>query len=149
MSVEESLAGVWELASFYVERDGARTYPFGEDAGGRIVYDPGGWMSAVLMRRTIRSQAPGYSLEKARHASLEEKANAYDGYLSYSGRWHLERDGEATVVVHTVDLALVPTVIGSSLRRRARLEGDELVLDYETYSSRGTRRHFVLRWRRP
>ncbi|MEO1170598.1 MAG: lipocalin-like domain-containing protein [Myxococcota bacterium] len=142
-----NIVGVWELVSFHVELGGESTSPFGPEPFGRILYDSSGWMSAVLMK-TPRSSA-GASLESARHSTSEDKAQAFDEYLSYTGRWRVEDlDGETTVV-HEVDASLVPSVIGTALRRRATLDGDTLTLDYENRSRSGKERRFILRWRRP
>lgn len=73
----------------------------------------------------------------------EAKAAAYDSYLSYAGRWRVDGDE----VVHDVELALVPEVVGQEQRRRARMEGEELVLTYGVPARHGVAR-FELRWRR-
>lgn len=141
-----NIAGTWALVSFVVESDTGTTHPYGEDAFGRLLYDREGWMSAVLMTRP--RSAGSRSLEGARHASTEDKAQAFDEYLSYTGRWSAETLNGETWIAHHVDASLVPAVIGTTLRRRARVDGDQLVLDYETRSSSGRKRRFVLRWRR-
>jgi len=138
----EELVGAWSLVSFVVRRDGrSDRYPFGDDAEGLIVYEPSGRMSAVLSARGRSSGAT--RLEDAHRVRVEAKAASYDSYLSYAGRWRLEGDE----VVHDVELALVPEVVGQEQRRRVRLDGDELVLSYEVEGRRGMAR-FELRWRR-
>jgi hypothetical protein len=139
----QDLVGAWSLVSFVVHREGRPDrHPFGPDARGLIVYEPSGWMSAVLSAADRSSGAT--RLEDAHRSGADAKAQAYDSYLSYAGRWRME--GE--VVVHEVQLALVPEVVGQAQRRRVALEGDELVLSYELEGHRGTAR-FLLRWRRP
>lgn len=138
----QELVGAWTLVSFVVRRDGRPDrFPFGPDARGLIVYEPSGWMSAVLSAADRSSGAT--RLEDAHRVGEAEKAHAYDSYLSYAGRWRLE-GGE---VVHDVELALVPEVVGQSQRRRAAWDGEELVLAYEVAGRRGPAR-FELRWRR-
>lgn len=139
------IVGTWALADFVVEvSDGRRFHPFGEGARGRILYGEDGFMSAILSR----PERPGLStdgLEAAAAASDGAKARSFDSYLSYGGRWRLE----GGAVHHHVDLALVPDVVGTVLRRTARLDGDALVLTYDRPTRSGATARYVLRWRRP
>ena len=138
----EDLVGAWALESFVVRREGrADHHPFGADGGGLIVYERSGWMSAVLSATQRRSGAT--RLEDAHRVADDAKARAYDSYLSYAGRWWL--DGHE--VVHAVEHALVPEVVGREQRRRAAMDGDVLVLTYDVEGRRGLAR-FELRWRR-
>ncbi|MFT5433953.1 MAG: hypothetical protein ACI9OJ_004665 [Myxococcota bacterium] len=143
-SLAERIVGSWKLVNAEVTFSDGRpaAQPFGPDATGRIIYSPNGRMSAVLMAGP-RAGFSG-SLETSGRASTEEKAGAFDTYLSYSGRFHIEDD----TVVHTVDMALVPAVIGHELRRRATLSADRLKLSYERMPPSGVTRHFVLDWQR-
>ncbi|MEM6732031.1 MAG: lipocalin-like domain-containing protein [Myxococcota bacterium] len=145
--IRETLIGSWELLSFEVESDAGVAHPYGESGRGRIVYTASGHMSAVLSRSDRPALSAG-SLEAARGAEATDKARAFDDYLSYSGRWRLEERGDELWVHHTVDLALVPEVVGTTLERRARFEDDVLVLDYENRSRSGRQRRFVLRWKK-
>lgn len=138
----ETLLGAWSLVSFVVQRTGREDrHPFGIDARGLIVYEPSGWMSAVLSAADRSSGAT--RLEDAHRVDADAKGRAYDSYLSYAGRWRLEGDE----VVHDVHVALVPEVVGREQRRRASFDGEELVLSYEVEGRSGPAR-FVLRWRR-
>ena len=95
---------------------------------------------------TRSGRAPlGQGLETAARATPEAKAAAFDGYLSYAGRWHLDGDD----VVHTVEQALVPEVVGREQRRRLLLDGERLILSYVLSARSGIDRTFVLTWRRP
>jgi hypothetical protein len=140
----ERIVGSWKLLSAEVTFSDGRpaAQPFGPNATGRIIYSPSGTMSAVLMA----GPRAGFSasLETSGRASTQEKAGAFDTYLSYSGRFHVEDD----TVVHTVDMALVPAVIGDDLRRRATLNSDRLRLEYERTPPSGVTRHFALDWQR-
>lgn len=145
----DALLGTWELASFHVESDDGRPhrFPFGRSAQGRIVYAADGLMVAMLSRGTDAT-APSLSLETAHHASDRDKAAAFDRTLAYSGRWRLDGDS----IVHDVDLALAPGVVGrAQVRRVTWSEGPPvgLTLSYTRTSRRGTTHRFVLVWRRP
>jgi hypothetical protein len=81
-------------------------------------------------------------LERAHHASAEAKAAAFDGYMSYAGRWYVEGDE----VVHTVELALTPDAVGRAQRRTARLEAGGLCLTYDVTGRSGVVRNYRLDW---
>jgi hypothetical protein len=84
------------------------------------------------------------TLETTARASLEAKAAAFDRSMTYAGRWRVEGDE----VVHEVEHALAPGVVGRENRRRFRLAGDRLVLSYAIMPPSGVTRTFELTWRR-
>jgi len=136
------LLGAWSLVDWTIEYpDGRITRPFGQDPCGLIVYDGGGWMSAVLMRS---DRAP-FGTVDMRCVGMEEKTRAFDEYLSYAGRWSLE----GSTVRHEVALSLNPLLIGTTQIRKARIERGRLTLiAAERLVPSGTvRRHLIL-WRR-
>jgi len=137
------LLGAWSLVDWSIHYpDGRATQPFGAAPRGMIIYSPDGWMSAVLMRA---QRSPFGSLDM-RSVGLEERARAFDEYLSYTGRWHIQ---DATIV-HEVDLALNPQLMGTVQIRRPALSEAELTLHAEEpmMPSGDIRRHVIL-WRRP
>ncbi len=138
------LIGAWELVDFRITFDDERApvAPFGDDARGQLIYTAAGQMSAVLSAGE-RARLSVDGLERASTAPIAEKAAAFDSYLSYSGTYSI-RDGS---VVHRVELALVPNIIGNEQVRQARLDGDELWLTYDRDTARGPQ-HYALRWRR-
>lgn len=93
----EPLVGVWRLERWAAVFDDAGvSFPMGEDAKGRIVYEANGAMAAMLQRT---SGAPGPAGD----------------FVAYSGTWRLA-DG---AVHHDVAFASTPTWIGSTLSRTA------------------------------
>lgn len=139
----ERLIGTWTLEAFEVHRPGAEIlHPMGADALGRLSYGADGRMTAMLSR-SDRSALSVPRLEAYGRAPVEEKADAFDSFMAYAGRYSLE-DG---AVVHHVELASVPNIVGAHQRREANFEGETLVLRYTVTSSRGTRTN-ILRWRR-
>lgn len=140
------LVGTWLLADFVITfSDGrAPVHPLGADARGQIVYAADGRMMAVLSRA---DRAPlGVSrLEARAQATAAAKAVAFDSYVSYAGTWRVDGDE----VVHHVELALVPELVGVDNRRVARLDGDTLVLSYAVTARSGVERRYALRWARP
>lgn len=141
----EQLHGSWLLEDFIIRYADGRppSHPFGADARGLLMYTPDGRMSAILAREG-RPHLDASRLETSAKAPAEEKAAAFDSYLSYGGRWFTE--GEE--VVHSVEYALTPNLVGRENRRRASLDGDRIVLSYDVPARSGVTRHYSLTWRR-
>jgi len=142
----DQLHGSWLLERFVIRFADGRppVHPFGEDARGLLMYTPDGHMSAILSRAG-RPLLDASRLETSAKAPAEEKAGAFDSYLSYGGRWSIDGDE----VVHTVEYALTPNLVGRDNRRRAALDGDRVVLSYDVPARSGVTRHYSLTWRRP
>ena len=143
---EERLVGAWSLRRFVVTVDDGRPplYPLGASARGLVVYEPSGWMSAVLSRGD--RAGGGDTLEEADQATRSDKAAAFDSYLSYAGRWRLG-EGE---VHHEVQLALVPGMVGQTLTRKASLDDEGiLTLAYTRRTRGGHLATYTLHWSRP
>ena len=119
--------GVWKLVRF--ERkftDGRIDYPYGEKPVGRITYDKAGRMSAQLMRPGRRSTvAPGASFVTG-NASAEEIREAVEGFIAYYGTFDV--DESTQTVIHHVQACLVPSWVGTDLKRTYRFEANRLVL---------------------
>jgi len=146
----EQLHGSWLLERFVIRFADGRppVQPFGERARGLLMYTPDGRMSAILSRAD-RPPLAASRLETSAKAPAEEKAGAFDSYLSYGGRWTIEGDE----VVHAVEYALTPNLVGRDNRRRADFrpapDGDRVVLSYDVPARSGVTRHYSLTWRRP
>ena len=140
----EQLVGSWDLVSFEVELPGGeRVFPMGEDARGRLMYGADGRMSATLSEAS-RAHLSTPRLEAYAKAPAAEKVEAFDSFLAYVGRFTID----GTAVVHHVELASVPNIVGAQQRREATLDQGLLTLRYAVTSSRGTRTN-TLRWTRP
>jgi len=123
--VRGSLIGVWTLESCVrTFAEGHNEYPFGEKPVGRIEYDKEGRMFALLMRPGRRSTlAPGLELDAA---NVEEIREAVTGFVAYFGSY--EVDDASQTVTHHVKASLVPSWVGTSLKRSFRWDGARLVL---------------------
>lgn len=109
------LHGLWELVSWdRLDPQGRITYPFGRGPKGRLVYDPSGLMSAILMNPNPMDPATGGP-----------------SFMAYSGAYELEGD----IVSHAVDLCSDPSFVGLVLRRRVVPDGRGMIL--ETLSAAG------------
>lgn len=125
--------GVWRLISCERKsKDGGIDYPYGEKPIGRITYDKAGRMSAQLMRPGRRSTvAPGVSLI-AGNASVDEIREAVNGYIAYFGTFDV--DESAHTVIHHVQACLVPSWVGTDLKRTYRFNANRLALTAATTS---------------
>ena len=133
--------GVWRLQSMEVHsRDGKSTYPFGEDASGYICYTKEGFMSVSIMRRE-RGQ---YSSNDYLGGTIDERAAAAHGYLSYCGPYETTEDR----VIHHVEMSLFPNWIGQDLVRFYRFDGDRLFLTTDPFVIDGNEQIARLVWRR-
>jgi len=122
-TLRERLIGTWRLVSYQVSgADGSVVYPMGQDVDGLIMYVPDGHMSANLM-------VPGraaYTGGAAASATPAQLAAAAAGYFGYAGRF--EVDEVAGVVIHRIEVALMPNLAGSTQRRHVSLDGRRLTL---------------------
>jgi len=123
--------GVWKLNSCERKLPNGKTdYPYGEKPVGRITYDKAGRMSAQLMRPGRRSTVPpGLSLIAA-NASAEEIRESVSGFIAYFGKFDV--DEASTTVIHHVESCLIPSWVGTDLRRKYRFEGNRLMLNATT-----------------
>ncbi len=136
----DTLVGAWTLVDWHIEMaDGRKTYPFGRDATGLIVYTASGWMSATLSQHT---RTP-LSAASVRQADLASRAHAMSEYLAYTARWELDGNN----VVHTVILSLNAALIGTRQVRVASFAGTHLLLAAEE-SDGVTRRVHRITWQR-
>ncbi len=133
-AVRDRFLGVWRLIRCRrTFQDGRIEYPYGERAVGRITYDNAGRMSALLMKPGRRSTvAPGVSL-LAGDASAEEIREAVNGFVAYYGTFDV--DAAAGTVIHHVQACLVPSWVGTDLKRAYRFDGVRLVLTAATPAS--------------
>jgi hypothetical protein len=106
--------------------DGRIDHPYGEKPVGRIAYDKAGRMSVQLMRpgRSC-TVASGVSLVEGK-ASNAEIREAVDGFLAYFGTFDV--DESAQTVIHHVEASLVPSWVGTDLKRTYRFDANRLML---------------------
>jgi len=140
--IAASLVGAWRLVSWTIEypASGRVTQPFGAAPEGLLLYSADGHMSATMQRpgRARLSRADPHAVSDA------EKAAAFSGYLSYAGRWSVA-DGH---VIHEVELAMNPNLVGTRQVRHVTLDGDRLELGAEeALESPGQSRRHRIVWR--
>lgn len=113
----EDIIGAWNLVDTFRENpDGTTTQHQGVDPKGIIMYTADGHMSAITRA--------GIRLFPATDATDADKANMFDSYLSYAGRWSLDGD----TVTHHVEHALNENFVGMDRKRVIDHQGDRMVL---------------------
>jgi len=117
---KDDLIGTWRFVDFRLIKnaDGSVSRPWGDDHGGQIVYSADGFMS-VLMRHTGTT-------------------------LGYCGPYTIEGD----TVIHHIELATDPKLIGTAQRRRVTLDGRRVTLTSEVSLYGGAGTHANLIWER-
>jgi len=139
---QSSFVGVWRLAAIRDLLDSGllEEHPdFGVEVEGRLVYTESGHMSVNFMRR----QRPGWRAEDA--PTAPERAEAARGYGAYAGTFTVKE--EEGIVVHHVDVALIPNRVGRSLTRFYTFEGpDRLILRPPVFIRDGHRVQRSLVW---
>ena len=131
--VRDQFIGVWKLISCQRKwPEGAIDYPYGQPPVGRITYDTAGRMSAQLMRPGRPSTvAPGVSLI-AGNASGEEIREAVNGFIAYFGKFDVDESSQT--LIHHVQACLVPSWVGTDLKRTYRFDSNRLLLTTATTS---------------
>ncbi|MGH9519531.1 MAG: lipocalin-like domain-containing protein [Terriglobales bacterium] len=119
------LIGCWNLRSCVrTFRDGQTQYHFGCEPVGRIEYDKAGRVFALLMRPERHTTVlPGMELDQAPPDELREIVT---GFVSYFGTFDVDQANHS--VTHHVEASLVPSWVGTNLKRNFHFEGSSLVL---------------------
>ena len=135
-----SFVGVWRLTAIRDLLDSGvlEEHPdFGPEVDGRLLYTASGHMSVQFMRRG----RPVWASEDS------PPPDAPRGYGAYAGRFTVEeREG---IVLHHVEVALIPNRVGRDLKRFYSFEGpDRLVLRPPVFVRDGRRIQRSLVWER-
>lgn len=138
---QHSLIGTWTLVSWeFRDADGNVSYPFGRDASGYLTYTPDGYMHAT----TVTPNRVPFDSQDIRKATPEEKATAFDTYVSYCGTY----DVSEGTVVHHVLASLFPNWVGGDQKRIIEWVGDHLQLSTPPIPIAGKDQTVHLLWRR-
>ena len=130
--MKERFIGVWKLISCESKNQttGEVSYPFGRNPVGRLTYDAAGRVSAQLMnpgRRTIGGPPTRPTTAVARDASPEDMREILAGFLAYFGTFDI--DESSHTVIHHVQACLVPSWVGTDLRRAYQfVDSGQLIL---------------------
>jgi hypothetical protein len=124
-SMPESVIGTWTLSA-YASSMGPND-PLGIDPVGLLVYDDAGNVAAQVMRRDRNTL--GTAGHDRDTATAGQRSTAVDGYAAYYGEYVVDR--HARTITHRIKGSIAAADIGNSLVRRFRLDGDDLVLEFE------------------
>jgi hypothetical protein len=142
-SLRDQLLGTWEAVSWVqlvgdVEEPG----PLGREPLGLIMYMTDGHMCANGMRPNRTK----FSRLDFRGASPEEKANAFESFFGYCGRYEVnESEG---YVSHNVMISSFPNYAGTTQKRFVRMNGDQMTLTTPVRTIGGREVTDVITWRR-
>jgi hypothetical protein len=134
------LVGSWrELGREFIAADGSVTTDIPRHS--QIMYSADGCMGVLNTprdRARVNESAPCMDLDGV---NVEERARAALGVVSYFGRYRVAGD----TVLHTIEAALNPNLVGTTQARHVTLEGDDLTLSSPP-DAHG--HYFRIRWRR-
>jgi Lipocalin-like domain len=120
-ATREGVVGAWSLESFNVDEGKATEKPrFGPDPVGYLIYSADARMAAVLAgthRPELRSPAGTAASEATRSESLLN-------FLAYAGRYEIRGDR----VFHHVEVSVFTNLMGTTLERQFKIEGDTLTI---------------------
>ena len=138
--VDADLIGAWrELGREFISADGSVKADIPRNS--QIVYAPGGFMGVLnTPRERVAVSETGARMDLD-NVSAEERAQASKGVVSYFGRYRIDGDH----VLHTIEGALNPNLIGTTQLRHVALSGDDLTL---SSPPDGQGNSFLIRWRR-
>jgi hypothetical protein len=135
------IVGTWQLVTRIDHDVSGNVVPeesLGSDPIGYLIYDNAGHVAAQLSARR-RDAASCITTSPAQTNNPAHIA----GYDAYFGRY--EVDVAAGVVTHIMDGALAPGDVGRRVKRRFRIEGDTLTIQFEPGGPGVTR---TIVWRR-
>lgn len=138
-----AIAGGWRLVSFEARNSAGETrHPLGTTPKGSLFYDDRGHMSAQLMD----AQRPRFTAADRAGGTDAEMRAAIAGYDAYYGRYTLEV--QQGIIIHHVEGALFPNLIGSDQVRHFRLHGDRLTITTPPMLVAGEEFTAILVWER-
>jgi len=137
----EQLIGSWRLKKWILtDGNGRVTEPMGPNPWGLIIYAADGYMSAML---AMPDRTP-FAGNDPLGGSPEEAHRAMSSCHAYVGRWRI--DGES--VVHSVEMALWPNMVGTEQVRHYHLDGNRVILKTPPMTRKGASGIAELTWER-
>jgi hypothetical protein len=125
-AIREKFLGVWKLVGYEStdKATGEVRYPYSSNPVGRLTYDAAGRMSAQLMnprRLTVGGSPTLGSAASIRAASADDMRAILSGFIAYFGTFDI--DEPARTVIHHVEACLIPSWVGTDLRRTYEFAG--------------------------
>lgn len=119
MSSIDDFVGTWRLVSIDTRKADGSLHRSGKRKG-YIVYSADGYMSVAFMKEGRSEFVAG----DIRGGTVEEKIEAFNGYISYSGPYEVTEDS----VYHNIEVSLFPNWIGEKQQRFYEFDGKRLTL---------------------
>lgn len=114
--------GAWKLVTFNVDEGKSSEKPrFGPEPAGYLMYTENERMAAVLMgtRRPALNPPQSVGAPASGHC-IESVAD----FLAYAGRYEIKGDR----VLHHVEVCVFTNLVGTTLERQFKIEGDTLTI---------------------
>ena len=145
-TIRQRFIGVWKLVRYEStdKKTGEVRQPYGPNPVGRITYDAAGRMSAQLMRpdrRPVGGSPANGAAAAIRSASCDDLREMLSGFASYFGTFDVDEANRT--VIHHVQASLIPSWVGTDLRRSFEFSGNQLILTVT-----GDQTVLRLRWQR-
>jgi len=115
----DEFVGAWRLASVETRKEDGEVHRRGYRVG-YFIYSGDGHMAVCFMK----ADRPRFASGDIRGGTVEEKISAFEGYISYAGRFEVRGD----TVAHHIEVSLFPNWVGETQERFYELEGDRLTL---------------------
>lgn len=135
------LIGTWKLISceFRCE-DGQTLYHWGKDAVGYLIHTEDGFMSVHIMNANRPKLTSGDFIS----ANPEEKLGAAETYVSYCGRYQIQKNQ----IIHEPKASSFPNLVGVTHKATFELNGNTLTLNWPPSEWGGIRGNSYVVWER-
>jgi hypothetical protein len=134
----DKLVGTWKLvsASSTTSKGERNETPYGAGPAGFLTYTEEGRVTSVV----------GYGGRKplSIDATLEERAEAFDTFLAYTGQYTLS--GEK--VIHHIEISSIQNYVGKDLVRSIKFDGNRITLVTPPTLVNGKIQTIELTWQR-
>ena len=132
------LVGTWKLvsASSTTSKGERNETPYGVAPAGFLTYTEAGRMTSVISYGGRKLLSVG--------ASAEERAQAFDTFLAYGGRYTLSDDK----VIHHVEVSSIQNYVNKDLIRSLKFQNDQIVLITPPTLVNGKIQTIELTWQR-
>ncbi len=139
----KQFVGTWKLVSCEARSpSGKVAYPYGREPFGVLMYDSGGNMSVLIMRR----DRPRFASADRFKGTPEEIRAAFEGFVAYCGTYEVNED-EGTVT-HHVEGSHFPNMVDTDQVRFFEFSGDQLILQTPPTLLGGEQMTMRLVWRK-
>jgi hypothetical protein len=118
MSITD-FVGTWRLLSVETRKEDGSLHRSGKRKG-YLIYSPEGYMGVSFMKEGRTEFASG----DIRGGTIDEKIEAFNGYISYSGKFEVKGDK----IIHVIEVSLFPNWIGERQERFYNIDGNILTL---------------------